>query len=518
MSCPPSTRVTPVRRSVGLVALTLVACRSTPPPPPEPVPLEAPAEFVVEATPYVGSALAGPAPEGAPLPDPAAPHLVALQALYLRPAPAATFAADTHGLEPLWDAFELALELGNTPGVTATPRLFRGARYATGPRAAELFAELTARPAPEVLALTTVEAVVGPGLAFALEGRTADRVVDPDNFLGEFARRGPIPMGFRASVGASAEGALDWTLALFGPLASDPRALVPPGDERYRPGSVAPTEQLVRPAFDPAPGAPVLVLLPAPFDDEPGRSIAVFVEWLEDGPRAAELLAETRTELAAAAERANTVDVYDPAERTVREAITRLEQVAANAGDLRPVLLFLAAELGSKVASDVLLAARDAELGVLEVHVVTDFKARTKDARWALEAAAWRTLTAAARGDRLQLPKGVSVSNGSAPRLQPIQRTRGESAALEGVLLRHAGEVGRYPRLIENLVAMSVDTEDFRLRLEAENRAFLEDSNPSARVRAFDWLQRRDLAPAGFDPLASAAERRAALEPEPTDG
>ena len=47
-------------------------------------------------------------------------------------------------------------------------------------------------------------------------------------------------------------------------------------------------------------------------------------------------------------------------------------------------------------------------------------------------------------------------------------------------------------------------------RLAPELRKAL--SVAAARVRAFEWLGARGLAPAGYDPLASRQERRAALD------
>jgi hypothetical protein len=49
-------------------------------------------------------------------------------------------------------------------------------------------------------------------------------------------------------------------------------------------------------------------------------------------------------------------------------------------------------------------------------------------------------------------------------------------------------------------------------RLVSENLIYLEDSSPSARVRANDWLAARGRAPAGFDPLGPPRQRREALE------
>jgi len=47
--------------------------------------------------------------------------------------------------------------------------------------------------------------------------------------------------------------------------------------------------------------------------------------------------------------------------------------------------------------------------------------------------------------------------------------------------------------------------------LIAQNRALLEDRSPSTRVRAFEWLAKRTLAPEGYDPLADLKARKKAL-------
>jgi hypothetical protein len=61
-------------------------------------------------------------------------------------------------------------------------------------------------------------------------------------------------------------------------------------------------------------------------------------------------------------------------------------------------------------------------------------------------------------------------------------------------------------------VAESRDLADLERRLINENRISLEDMSPAARTRAYEWLRQRELAPAGYDPLASAKERRVALD------
>ncbi|GIW77114.1 MAG: hypothetical protein KatS3mg104_2177 [Phycisphaerae bacterium] len=86
------------------------------------------------------------------------------------------------------------------------------------------------------------------------------------------------------------------------------------------------------------------------------------------------------------------------------------------------------------------------------------------------------------------------------------------SPSVRGVLAEYAGEVGRQIDALRSLVSQSHSSEDLKNRLMAENMIFLEDSSPSARVRAYDWLDRLGRAPDGYDPLASLRERRRALE------
>ena len=70
-------------------------------------------------------------------------------------------------------------------------------------------------------------------------------------------------------------------------------------------------------------------------------------------------------------------------------------------------------------------------------------------------------------------------------------------AELESVLLRQTGVAGRAPSLLQQFAEESGGVADWRARLEEENRLALEDHLPAARVRAFDWLASRGLAPSG---------------------
>lgn len=82
---------------------------------------------------------------------------------------------------------------------------------------------------------------------------------------------------------------------------------------------------------------------------------------------------------------------------------------------------------------------------------------------------------------------------------------------IEAALVRRTGELARHPGVLIGLVEASTSDADLQARLRAENRVFLEDNEPSARVRAYDWLAAEGEAPAGYDPLAERSARRSAL-------
>jgi hypothetical protein len=79
-------------------------------------------------------------------------------------------------------------------------------------------------------------------------------------------------------------------------------------------------------------------------------------------------------------------------------------------------------------------------------------------------------------------------------------------------LTTYAGEAGRHSSSMEGILRGVASQADLDNRLLAENMIYLEDSSPASRVRAFDWLKARSNAPAGYDPLGTARDRRTALE------
>lgn len=158
---------------------------------------------------------------------------------------------------------------------------------------------------------------------------------------------------------------------------------------------------------------------------------------------------------------------------------------------LRRKILFLAEAADAPLTADLALLSSATRLEALASLLIERFAAGAPAdpdrAGWDVERTGWRLLAGSAA--REDLPHELSA-----------------------LLLRHAGEFGRFPSAIEELAGSGASRSVFAQRLADENRAFLEDPSPGARVRALAWLEERGVAPAGFDPLADVRARRAALE------
>ena len=157
----------------------------------------------------------------------------------------------------------------------------------------------------------------------------------------------------------------------------------------------------------------------------------------------------------------------------------------------RPALIFLASQAGAPAARDVAWLADDEFLAaciqrVLNARAEDEPTPNREQTAWRLERACYRELAVRFGSDSL-VPELVSV------------------------LFRHAGELGRYPGLLDDVLVDSGSSGELGDRLRRENLLFLDDRNPAARVRAFDWLEVLGAAPSNYDPLADRADRRAAL-------
>ncbi|GEM_PF-2127715 len=159
--------------------------------------------------------------------------------------------------------------------------------------------------------------------------------------------------------------------------------------------------------------------------------------------------------------------------------------------DQRGMVLYLAEDTAAALAYDLALVGDPQILArICRDTLAATESGETLDPRglaWVLDSAGWRSLAEEAAADD-------------------------PAIGLMGVLLRHAGEVGRDPARLLELVEGSTDRQAFDNALLAENLGFLEVNVPAARVRAYDWLLSRDQAPKGYDPHDDRQTRRAALK------
>jgi hypothetical protein len=175
-------------------------------------------------------------------------------------------------------------------------------------------------------------------------------------------------------------------------------------------------------------------------------------------------------------------------------ALVRSLDLLGTAGTLpRTALTFLAERTGAELSHTVALVADDRLLQVIARQVqsrLTQLPSRDR------RSVAWLL-------DRATIDALAGVKEEDAARVL---------APIEGALSIYAGEAGRQLDVLRSLAGESASSDDLYKRIAAENVILLEESSPGRRVRAYEWLQAAGLAPAGYDPLATPQQRRAALE------
>lgn len=185
------------------------------------------------------------------------------------------------------------------------------------------------------------------------------------------------------------------------------------------------------------------------------------------------------------------IDSGEARRREIESALRALSALERR----RAALLFLATQARAELCGDVALSASDEALASFTERLAQDLPELAGLARdgatlgWTLECGAARFLAARAAE-------------------QPLE------PELSAAVLRRTGELGRSPAALAEVASRARSLAEFAASLATENRVLLEDSHPAARVRAYDWLAARGLAPKGYDPLGTLDQRRAALESE----
>ncbi|MCA9001723.1 MAG: hypothetical protein KDB61_07365 [Planctomycetes bacterium] len=447
---------------------------------------------------YVGSLLSGPV-TGAPNMD--ALLSCSIQVVLLRKGL-------DQSLSALAPQVGVVAQVERQVPIQGGSRLAIGSRWAQGPDAEAAWAEIQSGAWGDTLAVRSQEVLVPQGTTFQIGLSAQEHIEDPENFLREWPDRPPVRKELSVGVhfagnGADPRVAAGFALADLAPAEGEQEQTEPPL-EGGRPGADRLLKEWVVPEPGPNPmGDTLLWWLPCPFETIAARSVVVRVEIRPVDPAgvAAGDLAACAKAVIRAPERSG---VHGQVPSEVQAMQTQKRRAIANAKrareasiagedqadrDLRAALVFLCSQAEGSLGNDLCLLA---DLAMLRgwVALIPDPSEEegisTDQLSWGVERAAW---TRIAR----------EMVQGELP---------GELLA---IVLRHAGEAGHYPSTLEDAARTSADWETFQQRLLHENRLFLEESSPAARVRAFDWLQRRGEAPADWDPLAPREQRRAPL-------
>lgn len=247
----------------------------------------------------------------------------------------------------------------------------------------------------------------------------------------------------------------------------------------------------------------LLVTIPMRFADSNVSGVLVDL-MLDTDPQDAQRSGAIEAIKQGAIEGADTAGKQTPVTRGSSEELAMTSALAAlkQTGDApRGALAYLSSASGAKLTEAVVLVADDSLIQVIARTAAEQSSGLQKSDRanvaWLME----RTTIAAI---------GAQAANAESP-LSP---------GVYAALTTYAGEPGRQIDSLRALIAQSNGAEDLNNRLIAENLIYLEDASPASRVRAYDWLKSRGLAPESYDPLASARQRRAALEAsskDPTD-
>ena len=263
--------------------------------------------------------------------------------------------------------------------------------------------------------------------------------------------------------------------------------------------SVAPvprTEKIVLDAMLEGAGQHMALFAPARFDPT-GRLAYLLVLEQGAGDAVANRTGDIENELAHVRDQIDTAHErgQDRRRPLVESDLLRLRRLQAvdalqDPDHAREALVVLAGD--APIASGMALMADDAAIATWSTALVPDatsMRERADDG----EALAWSLERSALALLQRDLARGE---------LPP------EFTAL---LLRWTGDVGRAPGVLEASIARARNLREFQDTILNENRIALEDPDPAARVRAFDWLSMNGFEVTGFDPLDDRRARRQAL-------
>lgn len=163
----------------------------------------------------------------------------------------------------------------------------------------------------------------------------------------------------------------------------------------------------------------------------------------------------------------------------------------------RQALSYMATSAGARVTADAVLAADPSGLAIIADRVGKDLAVAT-----AIKPAPGRKYL------------GWVIERACLYSLAWMQSAAKLSPELSAAMAINCGQAGRDASTFADVIGASISQQDFENHLAAANFEYLEDASRTARVRAYDWLSWRGLAPpasCGYDPRGKLSECRAAL-------
>lgn len=360
--------------------------------------------------------------------------------------------------------------------VLPAAQLTRSATIADLGDAVDLPAELRAGKSGRITPMSTLSGVLPPGVT--AEFSALDPLALHDLVTGAVAHR-----GVQLSVTHASDPAAPRQLALA------LRDLVPLGggqlDLRIE------TAIFNLPAGDRTNTA---LVVPFRFDHSKSQALAILVQISPGSADDAHIAATAQclTQLSKSAPASQ--PAISTGQASDRATVAAAEQALAPATGRRSALVYLADQTGASLCEDLAMEADDATLAQLVGKIQSSLSSPGQsdpDVGWVLDHAALQLLARLA----------IDAANGAKV---PTE--------LLAILTNHTGEVGRHPSSLDDVLKGVSSRQQLDNRLVAENMIFLEDSSPASRVRAYDWLSARHLAPPGYDPLAGGKARRDALQ------
>jgi len=473
-----------------LLCVVLVACATTGRE--QPLTIE---KVGVDRRQYPGSALRGPeATANLPHPDEFRSVRVAFYAIDRIPA-------DT--LRPITDRLELILESGEGSLFLPAPRFTQGGRLDIGAEAVQaLHDAIHDGSAGRFAKIDVISGVIAKGTT--ADFRVFDReLVERDHFAE------PVRQSVFVDV-TLADSGTRYLVAIGVKRVATPEpplptaGLGPEGPKLTLSETEAKTLDAVRReaviVSIPVEGesGALAAVVPAPFLDTGGTAVAILVTISPppavDAPEH-ETHSKRITEFREEREKINAEREHEKLENPVEPQIwTGLKSAFAGLAQRdrrRSAFAYLGRTTGALLAEDIALAASTDPLDAVIDRAIEKIGAAPE------------------HPDPDEL--GLALERASYEIALEFMRSHDAHAGLEGIILRHTGEVGRHPSLLSEFVEKARSLHDLRTRLVDENIIFLEDTSPASRVRAYDWLTQIDKAPQGYDPLANRRERRAAM-------